>query len=149
MERSCTNCKTKSTSTLLNRSSWLSALLVILIPKCPFCVMAYTSAITICGGSDMYFGENNWVSYIPVLMAGAIIFFIMLNHRGNRTYYAMTVALGGFSMIVLTLQLALDAAFLHVGSVLLFSSIWMNGSFLSFFSALEAIIMRKLSPWPR
>ncbi len=133
----------------MNKSSWLSALLVIIIPKCPFCVMAYSSAITICGGSDMYFSENNWVSFIPVVMAALIVLFIMLNHRGNRTYYAMTVAFAGFVMVALTHQLVIDPAFYNVGATILFGAIWMNGSFLFFFSTIEGFIMRKLSSWPR
>ena len=90
MDRSCTSCKTTEKPKVIERSSWLSAFLVIIIPKCPFCVMAYTSAITMCGGTDMYFAENNWVSYIPILL-GAII--ILLADVLSKSVLSDTVGL--------------------------------------------------------
>ena len=72
-------------------ASVLSTFLLIILPKCPFCIMAYSSAITICGGPDMYFISNNWVSYVPLFLALFINLMLLLNWRGQRTILAIIV----------------------------------------------------------
>ena len=84
---------------------------MIVLPKCPFCVMAYSSAITMCGGPSMYLSGNNWVSYIPLLLGVVIISMILLNRRGIRTYYALLIGAIGFLMILLTHQLVIESVF--------------------------------------
>ena len=112
------------------KASVLSTFLVIIIPKCPFCVMAYSSAITICGGHNMYLVSNNWISYVPLALALLIITLLWLNRRGTRTWYALLGALLGLALILGALQLILSPFYYNIGATLLFLSIWVNGSFM-------------------
>ncbi|MEL7006473.1 MAG: hypothetical protein AAFN93_27680, partial [Bacteroidota bacterium] len=89
MNRSCQKCTNSEKRVQSTGSSWASAVLIIVIPKCPFCIMAYSSAITMCGGPDMYLLDNNWVSYIPILLSVFIIAMLILNYRDVRTNYAL------------------------------------------------------------
>ncbi|MGY8979034.1 MAG: hypothetical protein ACKVLJ_12850 [Cytophagales bacterium] len=92
--------------------------------------MAYSSAITICGGPDMYLMSNNWVSFVPLALALFINVMLLLNWRGRRTFNALLVSLVGFSLILMTHQLILSSGFYNLGAILLFMSIWLNGSFI-------------------
>ena len=149
MDRYCTSCKSSEKPNVVERSSWLSAFLVIIIPKCPFCVMAYTSAITMCGGTDMYFTENNWVSYIPVLLGAVIIALLIANYRGARTIYALSIAALGLVLIMLTHQVIIEASYYTYGTILLILAIWMNGSLMSIISKIEKRLKRLQRVWQK
>ena len=119
-------------------ASVLSTFLLIILPKCPFCIMAYSSAITICGGPDMYLMSNNWVSFVPLALALFINVMLLLNWRGRRTFNALLVSLVGFSLILMTHQLILSSGFYNLGAMLLFMSIWLNGSFIYLLNKLRS-----------
>ena len=124
------NCHPSKKVNKASSVSVLSTFLLIILPKCPFCIMAYSSAITICGGPDMYLMSNNWVSFVPLALALFINVMLLLNWRGRRTFNALLVSLVGFSLILMTHQLILSSGFYNLGAILLFMSIWLNGSFI-------------------
>tara|TARA_B100000900_G_C20570674_1_gene713090 strand:+ start:251 stop:577 length:327 start_codon:yes stop_codon:yes gene_type:complete len=99
--------------------------------------MAYSSAITICGGPDMYLMSNNWVSYVPLILALFINLMLFLNWRGQRTILALIVAMIGFTFLLLIHQLILSSDFYNLGAGLLLMGIWLNGSFISVFKKLR------------
>ncbi len=131
------NCHPSKNFNKAGSASVLSTFLLIILPKCPFCVMAYSSAITICGGPDMYLMSNNWVSYIPLILALFINLMLFLNWRGNRTVFALIVAMIGFTFLLLIHQLILSSDFYNLGAGLLLMGIWLNGSFISVFNKLR------------
>jgi hypothetical protein len=124
------NCHPSKKVNKASSVSVLSTFLLIILPKCPFCIMAYSSAITICGGPDMYLMSNNWVSFVPLALALFINVMLLLNWRGRSTFNALLVSLVGFSLILMTHQLILSSGFYNLGAMLLFMSIWLNGSFI-------------------
>lgn len=132
MSKCCSKSDFRTSFKTARGISYLSTFLVILIPKCPFCIMAYTSAITVCGGQDVYLSQENWVSYIPLLLALLILFLLAFNRKGVRTLYALVIVMTGFIFLVLTHQLILPPSFYNIGAGMLLAGIWVNGSFLSF-----------------
>lgn len=132
MPSHCKKCNTTRKVYTFRNSSFFSAILIILIPKCPLCIMAYSSAITICGGQDIYMSSNNWVSYIPLVLAVAVIFMIAFNQKGLRTWLAITFALISTLLIVFSHQLMIPSGFYNVGGVGLLMAIWINGNLVSF-----------------
>ena len=145
MQDNCGKCADSTKSVTLTRSSLISGLLVVIIPKCPICVMAYTSAVTMCGGPDMYMHGNNWVSYIPILLALAIVTMIAFNWRGARSWFALTLATVGSFFVVLTHQLIAGPEFYTYGTILLFFSIWLNSNLLATIDYLRKPLQRILS----
>ena len=137
MNKSCHTCITQSKSNAKTRMSFLSSLLIIVLPKCPFCVMAYSSVLTVCGGQSVYMNHNNWVSYIPLLLSMVILFILVRNYKDSRTIYAIILAATGAVLLLLVHQLVIGPEFYHLGSFLLFFSIWLNGSLFSLISNLQ------------
>ena len=90
--------------------------------------MAYSSAISMCGTSSLYLVENNWVSYIPLVLAVLIILMIALNFRDTRTLWALGIAGLGFLLVLGAHQLLIGPQYYHLGTGLLFFSILLNGS---------------------
>ncbi|MEL6536661.1 MAG: hypothetical protein AAFQ98_14680 [Bacteroidota bacterium] len=134
---SCNSCAPAKKRQANGGTSLVSLLLVVILPKCPFCIMAYTSAITMCGGPAMYWQSNNWVSYIPLVLSVVILAMILLNWRGIRTWFALAMAMAGAFLILSTHQLWLSPTYYSWGSGLLFVAIWANGSFMSFMNILR------------
>ncbi len=146
MSHSCKKCSDSGKRVKATGSSWVSAVLIIIIPKCPFCIMAYSSAITMCGGPDMYMQGNNWVSYIPIFLAVFIIVMLLLNYRDVRTKYAIAMAFIGLIFVLLTHQTILTSTFYYYGTVLLMFSIWLNGSLFSLLRKLKSKSFFKAKP---
>ena len=115
---------------LFTKSSLLGGLLVVIIPKCPLCIMAYTSAITMCGGDDMVMAHNNWLSYVPLALSALIIGLIAYNRKGTRTWFALAIALVATGLITATHQMWLGAQFYNYGTILLFFAIWLNSNYI-------------------
>ncbi len=126
----CKSCSTEKPTITNIKTSLLSALLVVIIPKCSICVMAYSSAIALCGGESFYHQSNNWVSYIPLFLSALIVTLIVKNWRGTRSILALTLALSGLLMIVGSHQLIIASHYYEIGSVLLFISVWFNSNLL-------------------
>lgn len=136
MPQHCKKCNTTRKVYTFRNSSFFSAILIILIPKCPFCIMAYSSAITICGGQDIYMTSNNWVSFIPIILSAVVFSMIVLNRKGVRTWIAVVMALLSTLLILLSHQLMIPASFYNIGGVGLLLAIWVNGNLLSFVNQL-------------
>ena len=88
----------------------------------------------------MYLTSNNWVSYVPLVLALFINLMILLNWRGLRTITALIVAMVGFTLIILTHQLILSSDLYNLGVALLLMGIWLNGSFISVLNKIRRIL---------
>ena len=141
MNPNCSACEVKKEENTLNSSMSIgSFLLMVILPKCPFCIMAYSSAITLCGGQDYYLSQNNWVSYIPSILSLIIIFLIARRNKGIKTYWSLTLATLGFLLIELAHQTYLSQEFYTFGTILSFLAIWLNGSLVAFTKQLGQLI---------
>jgi len=127
----CHSCGRENKKEKDSKLSFLSSLLVIIIPKCPFCIMAFSSAMTVCGGQSYYMSHNNWVSFVPLLLAGVVVVMIARNFRDSRTYLALAIAIFSTIMLILSHQLIISDIYFSIGSFMLVFSVWLNGSFLS------------------
>ena len=131
MANDCKSCSTNNTHRRdAHSKSFISAFLILILPKCSICVMAYSSAIALCGGDFFYHQSNNWVSYIPLFLAVSICLMILGNWRGQRSYFALLLAISGTVLIVLAHQLILTSIFYDIGTALLFLGIWFNSNLL-------------------
>ena len=147
MSKVCTKCKSQSKLNTALQPSFLGSLLIVIIPKCPFCVMAYSSAITMCGGKSLYLAQNNWISYVPLLLSLVIIYILVKNYKDQRTLMAIGLAVSGSTLLVLVHQTIVGPVFYNLGAILLFSAIWLNGSLLSFISQTRKWVKNQKLLW--
>ncbi len=117
--------------------SLLSGIFLILLPKCPFCVVAYSGTIALCGNApstSTISHENQTALVLSALLSMIIACAIVLNYRGWRTWMALGLALTG--MLVLNGSILKSAGYLwyYSGVVITFSGVWLNGSLLYFIS---------------
>lgn len=142
MPEGCNKCNSRAPARKTTSLSIWSTLLIVLLPKCPLCVMAYSSALTICGGESIYMQSNNWLSFFPIALALVIVGLIARNYRGGRTLVALGLAGLGSVAILLVHQLILPPLFYDLSAALLFLAIWLNGSMFSFVSTFVKVRTR-------
>ncbi|MCB9275152.1 MAG: hypothetical protein H6564_14005 [Lewinellaceae bacterium] len=104
-------------------------ILIVLLPKCPFCLLAYSSAITLCSGVKVYQHEPGWPSWISIGLASLTLALVLWNYKGRRTLFAAALILSG-SYFILSSELQTgELAVYYLGAALLLSGVWVNGSF--------------------
>jgi len=113
--------------------SFLSTVLLILIPKCPLCMTAYMSAMV------MFF-DVEYTTLVPILlhtkpvMGLAIITMILLNRKDRRTL--VSLAISGIALTFLVLKTYFATALFMPDWTMYIAfifAIWYNGNFQYFY----------------
>lgn len=117
------------------RSSYpiIIGILIAILPKCPFCIAAYSSAIVLCSGTKLYNQSPDWTNYISILLAFVTLLMVVLNYRGKRTWYAAALVLIGSALIIRTELFTGNLSEYYYGAFLLLLGVWLNASFLFFY----------------
>lgn len=126
--KSCTPCKRRKSY------SWMPAILVAILPKCPFCIMAYSGAISMCSGNQLYPNAGGISSYITLGIAALVIVSMILNYKGLKSIVAIGICLSGMVFLAISQFYAMSQEVYYVGVVLIFFGIWYNGSFFHFYN---------------
>ena len=119
--------------------AWLPAILVAILPKCPFCLMAYTGAVSLCSGNMLYPNSGTLASYVTTALALVVLFSILLNRKGRKTWFALGFAVMGMFFLVLGQFYLISEFNYYLGVILLFFGIWLNGSFLHYYRKFLAL----------
>ncbi|MCO6489891.1 MAG: hypothetical protein J5I98_15855 [Phaeodactylibacter sp.] len=113
--------------------SVLSGLLIVLLPKCPFCILTFSSAITLCSGAKIYQHAPGWASFISIGLAAATLALLAWNYKGWRTLAAAALVLAGSYFIISSELWTGELAEYYWGAFFLLLGVWVNGSFYFFF----------------
>jgi hypothetical protein len=111
---------------------------LLLLPKCPLCVVAYSSAVTLCGTSTLVTHTANhrdWGAYVALSMCICITTCILLANRTKQSIQAaLIMAISGTLLVAAGIWLAniwvlyyAGAAFLLLATLIfggLFHSLW-------------------------
>ena len=112
--------------------SFLSTLLLILIPKCPLCLTAYMSAMV------LFFDIDNG-QLVPILlhakpvMGAVILLMILLNRRGKRTWISLGLAAVAMTLLILKTYYATPLLPDWLLYTVFIFAIWYNGNFQYFY----------------
>ncbi|MEO9513202.1 MAG: hypothetical protein ABJN84_10390 [Flavobacteriaceae bacterium] len=117
--------------------SFLSTILLILIPKCPLCMTAYMSAMVL-------FFDIEYTTLVPVLlhtkpvMGFLIIIMILMNRKDKRTITSLAISSIALTFLILKTYYA-SALFMPdwVVYIAFIFAIWYNGNFQYFYRFLR------------
>ncbi len=125
------------------RSSLFIGLLLAFLAKCPFCLVAYSSTVALCGVNASHTSTFCSISYPGILLATGLILIVLasiyFNKRDVRTKLAFYVALFGSSCIITSLIFSVGLTLYYSGIGILFVSIWMNGSMMHCLKKIQEI----------
>jgi hypothetical protein len=136
-------CKTKLASSkkadvASGSMSFLSTVLLILIPKCPLCLTAYMSAMVL-------FFDIEYATLVPVLlhtkplMGLLIMTMILMNRKDKRTL--ISLAISGIALLFLVLKIYYGIALLMPDWIIYIAfifAIWYNGNFQYFYRFIKS-----------
>lgn len=119
-----------------NRFGFISGFLLAILPKCPFCIMAYSGTVMLCGKGTFLEAEQNRYS-LPTIFLTAffcllVIAGILLNFRGNRTKFALVLSAAGILMILNSVIRNGGEQLYYLGVSIMFIAVWLNGSLISY-----------------
>ena len=123
-------CKNRKKTNL----SWLPAIFIAILPKCPFCIMAYSGAMSMCSGNMLFPNADAYSGYIIVGLSIIVLLGILLNHKGTRTWIAAFIACIGIGLLTISQFVSLSESLYYLASFILFFGIWFNGSFTYFYN---------------
>ena len=143
----CHQKSTPSGSVLPKVFSWFPALAVAILPKCPFCLMAYSGAVSLCSGNMLFPNAGTWASYLTIGLAVVIFLSIVLNRKGRRTWFALGLVTIGIVFLVAGQFYFISQVNYYLGVLFLFFGIWINGSFWHYYQKTRALLtLKKLKP---
>jgi len=132
MDTSCDSCR-KNVSPREGYGLWAGILLVIL-PKCPFCIMAFTGTALLCSEGAIVettrTHNNGLTILITALLCLLTALAIGLKKRGQRTWYALGIAGMGMSALMYSVIRGGGQSLYYAGVLLVFIAVWLNGSLL-------------------
>lgn len=113
----------------------LSTILLIVLPKCPFCVMAFSSTFILCGkGGDVSEQTHSFIStstiFITSILCLIVLLSIAFNYRDSRTKYAFILALAGSLFVLYSVCADGGKSVYYSGAFLIFIGVWLNASLL-------------------
>ena len=127
-----------------------SGILIALIPKCPYCILAYSSAITMCSGTRIYSQTPGWTSYLLIGLAILTLFLVIFNYRGKRTLVSAGLVAAGSLFMLLGQFYTYQMTHYYLGTFLLLFGVWFNASFLFFYRKwLAALLLDQSFSKPR
>lgn len=126
--------KSEPVSSAKKFTSILGSLGILLLPKCPFCVVAYSSTITLCGASGVMTDtehHNDWGAYLAVGMSLLITLIILASFKiQNKLFpYLITLAfaLCGSAFIYVAGFEATSMTCYYIGAALLIAATLIYG----------------------
>ncbi|MBK7372007.1 MAG: hypothetical protein IPJ09_11305 [Saprospiraceae bacterium] len=129
----CNSCKKSHLIDTKSSGLW-GTLLLILLPKCPFCVLAYSSTIALCSASpDLSMNDDfHYAIWLVGISGVAIAISLIMKYKGSKTLIAMLVV--GIGLLVTMMSILNRAAFIqyYTGVILITLGTWFNGSMFSF-----------------
>ena len=145
------NCSTKSNAcghrkkSSFQGKSWLSVLLIIILPKCPLCVMAYSGAMTMCSGKMIYPNAGSDAMYFILGLSTMVLLGILLNYKGRRTIASIVIAMIGITCLLLSQLLWYSEVAYYISVLIIVTAIWNNGSLYYFLRHIEKLLTKQKS----
>jgi hypothetical protein len=138
----CKPCKKKHPFVAQKANAGIfTSILIVLLPKCPFCLMAYSSTMMLCGANGVSSSTHHTASvtsiFVTSLFCLVAVACIIFNYRGTRTKYAIALALAGSTLIIYSVAKAGGLPVYYAGNLLLFTGVWLNASLLGFVKKIE------------
>jgi drug/metabolite transporter (DMT)-like permease len=117
-----------------NKNGYLSSVILLaILPKCPFCIMAYTSTAILCSNKTIETTSNSSSTiFITSLLSLLILVGIFFNYRGKRTYWSLFIVSIGIIFTLYSVIKDGGSQLYYLGIAIIIFGTWLNGSFLYF-----------------
>jgi hypothetical protein len=112
--------------------SWFPAIFIAILPKCPFCIMAYSGAVSMCSGKMLFPNAHSYSGYFIIGLSIVILLSILLNNKGSRTLVSAFIVSIGILLLAISQFVSMSEPQYYFACLIMFFGIWYNGSFTFF-----------------
>lgn len=114
----------------------IATLMLAILPKCPFCMLAFSSTLVLCGkGEDSTvttIQRHSGTLYLSLFLCGLTLLGIILNYQPRRTLAALVPALAGIACLLCSVTTAGGQLLYYAGILLMLAGILLNMRKFSF-----------------
>ncbi|MBZ5858339.1 hypothetical protein [Flavihumibacter profundi] len=125
----------------------LSGIILAVLPKCPFCVLAFSSTMVLCGKggsvSSTVSHTHPVTLYISLFFCSLTLVSLTLSFKDKRTWYALGLALAGSSCIFYSVTTAGGQALYFTGVLIMLTGIGMNMKRFGWLEKITALTQSK------
>jgi hypothetical protein len=141
-KNNCNACRKKNRVSKKSYSL-LGGLLLALLPKCPFCIMAYSGTLMLCGKdtvSELHYTSTSAATvFLTSFFCLLTLLSIYFNKRGSRTRYALFISIIGASFVISSTLFYGGWSLYYTGVAVIFTGVWLNGSLFYFINKAKQI----------
>ena len=138
------DCKAKKAKHPKGIAGMWSGFLLLLIPKCPFCFMAFSTVLVYCGensaGNSTHTFYSTTTLILTAIFCATALLSIILYYRPARGKYALLFAIPGISALIFSVTAGGGIPLYYFGALLVLTGLIRNSG-LWFF--LEKINLKK------
>jgi hypothetical protein len=133
----CRNdCKAKKSVRPAKSPGIWSGFLLLLIPKCPFCFMAFSSVMVFCGGKGAVNGSRTFFSATTLILTAIFcvtaLLSIIIYYRSSRGKYSLMLAIPGIIELILSVTLIGGLMLYYTGALMLMAGLLRNSGLWPF-----------------
>lgn len=119
--------------------SSFSTLFLILLPKCPLCIMAYSSTFLFMLDVE-YASMSAFLKYSQPLLISLVIVSVLMNYHGKKTIYAVLIILLSSFFIIYESFTMIEIIDKRFAIAAIFLACWFNGNFSFFINAVKGVL---------
>jgi len=138
------DCKTKNDVHPNRLIGWWSGFLLLLVPKCPFCFMAFSSVMMYCGEKGFDSHQHDFFSNTTLILTAFFSVTALLSiirfYRPKGGRYALLMALPGVAALMYGVLVGGGLLLYYTGACLVLAGLLRNSGMWSF---LEKMILTK------
>ena len=134
IENDCKPCKRRNAVAAgKNHAGLLTTIFLVLLPKCPFCLMAFSSTVILCGkagGVSELTHTSATTTLVTSFFCFLVLISILFNYRDARSKYALLLVATGCLLVMYSVCIGGGLPLYYSGVFLLFIGVWLNASLL-------------------
>ena len=135
MKEGCSSCVPASGRARQEaRPGLITTALLVILPKCPFCILAYSSTMVMCGKDSLFTDVRHHQSGLTIAVTASLSLLVLLsiafNYRDQRSLWSMLMAAIGSAMAIWSTVRGGGEYLYYMGVFMIAMGVWMNGSLL-------------------
>jgi hypothetical protein len=137
----CSGCEKDTNSLVKKNYTFFAGVLLAILPKCPFCIMAYSSTVMLCSNDSVSSYQQGHQSLITIYITSffclVVLAGLLFNFQGKRTKLALAICGPGIFLIMRTVFYGGGQELYYLGVAVVFMGVWLNGSLIRLFGKLK------------
>lgn len=147
----CNDCKAKKPVGPGRSAGLWSGLLLLLVPKCPFCFMAFSSVMVLCGENGGVHSSRTFYSATTLLLTAIFcltaLLSILIYYRQGTGKYALLMAIPGMIMLFCSVTLGGGTIVYYTGAFMVLAGLLRNSGFWSYWERMMFTKKDALPSW--